>query len=476
MDPDRFTQVDATTWRVEPHGAMRVPAIIYADEPLIRDMDDKVFEQAVNVAVLPGIVQASYVMPDAHWGYGFPIGGVAAFDPDQGGVVSAGGVGFDISCGVRTMLTGRKVADVLPVQKVLAESLFRQIPAGVGSTGAITLDAVEMDAMLRGGARWAVARGWGEARDLDRIEEHGQMADAEPACVSERAKERQRREMGTLGSGNHYLEVQAVVELFDTTAARAFDLAPDDVVVTIHCGSRGLGHQIGSEFLKEMVVTAKTSGIVLPDRELACAPIRSEVGERYLGAMRAAINCALANREILGHYARRVFAHFFRGSGLRLLFDVSHNTCKVEPHVVDGKPRDLFVHRKGATRAFGAGHASLPAALRDIGQPVLIGGSMGTGSYILVGEASGEQKAFSSACHGAGRALSRHAALKRWSGRKIIDDLAAQGVVIRSPSTRGVAEEAPGAYKDVGAVVAAAERAGLARRVARLRPLICIKG
>ncbi len=476
MDPDRFTQVDATTWRVEPHGAMRVPAIIYADEPLIRDMDDKVFEQAVNVAVLPGIVQASYVMPDAHWGYGFPIGGVAAFDPDQGGVVSAGGVGFDISCGVRTMLTGRKVADVLPVQKVLAESLFRQIPAGVGSTGAITLDAVEMDAMLRGGARWAVARGWGEARDLDRIEEHGQMADAEPACVSERAKERQRREMGTLGSGNHYLEVQAVVELFDPTAARAFDLAPDDVVVTIHCGSRGLGHQIGSEFLKEMVVTAKTSGIVLPDRELACAPIRSEVGERYLGAMRAAINCALANREILGHYARRVFAHFFRGSGLRLLFDVSHNTCKVEPHVVDGKPRDLFVHRKGATRAFGAGHASLPAALRDIGQPVLIGGSMGTGSYILVGEASGEQKAFSSACHGAGRALSRHAALKRWSGRKIVDDLAAQGVVIRSPSTRGVAEEAPGAYKDVGAVVAAAERAGLARRVARLRPLICIKG
>ena len=476
MDTNRFTQVDATTWRVEPHGAMRVPAIIYADEALIRDMDDKVYEQAVNVAALPGIVQASYVMPDAHWGYGFPIGGVAAFDAGEGGVVSAGGVGFDISCGVRTMLTGLTVADIMPVQRAVAESLFRQIPAGVGSTGAITLDAVDMEAMLTGGARWAIAQGWGEARDLDRIEEQGCMAGAEPACVSERAKERQRREMGTLGSGNHYLEVQAVAELFDAAAAQAFGLTLDEVVVTIHCGSRGLGHQIGTEFLKEMVVTAPAAGIALPDRELACAPIRSEVGARYLGAMRAAINCALANREILGHYARRIFAHHFPGCDLRLLFDVSHNTCKVEPHAVDGKPRDLFVHRKGATRAFGPGHASLPAALRAVGQPVLIGGSMGTGSYILVGETSGEQKAFSSACHGAGRALSRHAALKRWSGRKVVDDLAAQGIIIRSPSSRGVAEEAPGAYKDVSAVVAAAERAGLARRVARLRPLVCIKG
>lgn len=476
MDPGRFTRVDATTWRVEPHGAMRVPAVIYADEDLIRDMDDKVFEQATNVATLPGIVQASYVMPDAHWGYGFPIGGVAAFDADQGGVVSAGGVGFDISCGVRTMLTGLPVADILPVQRTIAESLFRQIPAGVGSEGAITLDPIDMDAMLSGGALWAVGHSWGEARDLGRIEEGGRMADAAPAWVSDRAKQRQRREMGTLGSGNHYLEVQAVAEIFDVQAAGIFGLALNEVVVTIHCGSRGLGHQIGTEFLKEMVLTAKASGIALPDRELACAPIRSEVGERYLGAMRAAINCALANREILGHYARRVFAHFFPGCDLRLLFDVSHNTCKVEAHAVDGKRRELFVHRKGATRAFGPGHESLPDALRPVGQPVLIGGSMGTGSYILAGEASGEQKAFSSACHGAGRALSRHAALKRWSGRKIVDDLADHGIIIRSPSSRGVAEEAPGAYKDVNAVVAAAERAGLARRVARLRPLVCIKG
>ena len=476
MDPTRFTRIDETAWRIEPQGAMRVPAVIYADENLIRDMDDKVYVQAANVATLPGIVGASYAMPDAHWGYGFPIGGVAAFDADAGGVVSAGGVGFDISCGVRTMLTGLTVADILPVQKELADSLFRQIPAGLGSKGAITLDDIDMDAMLSGGARWAVAGGWGEARDLERIEEHGQMAGARPDCVSERAKERQRKEMGTLGSGNHYIEVQAVAEIFDDTVARAYGLALDAVVVTIHCGSRGLGHQIGTEFLREMAVTAKDYGIELPDRELACAPIKSDIGQRYLGAMRAGINCALANREILGHTARRVFAHYFPGHTLDLLYDVSHNTCKVEPHVVAGKRRDLFVHRKGATRAFGPGHDSLPDALRAVGQPVLIGGSMGTGSYILTGEASAEQKAFSSACHGAGRAMSRHAALKQWSGRKIQDDLAAQGVLIRSPSTRGIAEEAPGAYKDVHAVVVAAERAGLARRVARLRPLVCVKG
>jgi tRNA-splicing ligase RtcB len=476
MDLSRFTRVDETTWRIEPHGAMRVPAIIYADEKLMRDMDDKVYEQAVNVAMLPGIVQASYAMPDAHWGYGFPIGGVAAFDAEHGGVVSAGGVGFDISCGVRTMLTGLKVPEILPVQQSLADSLYRQIPAGVGSTGAITLDAIEMNAMLSGGARWAVDRGWGEVSDLDRIEENGTMSGAMPENVSERARERQCREMGTLGSGNHYLEVQAVAEIFDAKVAESYGLAEDDVVVTIHCGSRGLGHQIGTEYLRDMVVAASASGIMLPDRELACAPIKSDVGQRYLGAMRAAINCALANREILGHFARRVFGHFFPDRNLKLLFDVSHNTCKVEPHIVDGRRRELFVHRKGATRAFGPGHESLPAALRSAGQPVLIGGSMGTGSYILTGTATAEQKAFSSACHGAGRAMSRHAALKQWSGRKIQDDLRAQGIFIRSPSTRGIAEEAPGAYKDVGAVVAAAEQAGLARRVARLRPLICIKG
>ncbi len=476
MDPARFTRIDATAWRIEPTGAMRVPAIIYADEELIRGMDEKVCEQAANVATLPGIVVASYAMPDAHWGYGFPIGGVAAFDAEQGGVISAGGVGFDISCGVRTMLTGISVAEIKLKQKALADSLFLQIPAGVGSHGSITLDPAEMEAMLKGGARWAIERGWGEVRDLERIEEHGTMAGSRPECVSDRAKHRQRREMGTLGSGNHYLEIQAVDTIHDAEVAKVFGLVKDQVVVTIHCGSRGLGHQIGSEFLLEMAVAAKEAGIALPDRELACAPIKSEVGQRYLGAMRAAINCALANREILGHLTRRIFLHFFPNARLDLLFDVSHNTCKVETHSVEGKPRELFVHRKGATRAFGPGHPTLPEALRSVGQPVLIGGSMGTDSYVLVGARTGEEKAFASACHGAGRALSRHAATKRWSGRKVTDELAARGILVRSPSMRGVAEEAPGAYKDCGAVVAAAEQAGLARRVARLTPLVCIKG
>jgi tRNA-splicing ligase RtcB len=371
---------------------------------------------------------------------------------------------------------GLTAKDVLPVQTALADALYETIPAGVGSKGPITLDEYDMDAMLGGGARWAVERGWGEERDLERIEDGGCAADAEPSFVSEHARKRQKHEMGTLGSGNHYLEVQAVAEIFDAEAARNYGLVPDGVVVTIHCGSRGLGHQIGSEFLQEMAESVIGTGVALPERELACAPIYSAVGRRYLGAMRAAINCALANREILGHFSRGLFRQFFPDRDLSLLFDVSHNTCRPEPHVIDGKRRDLFVHRKGATRSLGAEDTSLPPALRSTGQPVLIGGSMGTGSYILAGEATSEPKSFSSACHGAGRAMSRHAALKRWSDRRIVDDLAAEGILIRSPSARGVAEEAPGACKDVSAVVLAAERAGLARRVARMRPLICVKG
>ena len=282
--------------------------------------------------------------------------------------------------------------------------------------------------------------------------------------------------MGTLGSGNHYLEVQEVSEIFDESIAKAFGLKRGECVVTIHCGSRGLGHQIGTEFLREMAIAAESYGISLPDRELACAPIKSEVGQRYLGAMRSAINCAIANREIIGHLTRQVFARFFRHGELPLLFDVSHNTCKVETHAVDGEERKLYIHRKGATRAFGPGHATLPEALRAVGQPVLIGGSMGTESYVLVGTGEGEARAFSSACHGAGRQMSRHQALKTWYGRQVVDELRARGVIIKSPSMRGVAEEAPGAYKNVRAVVDAAEAAGLAKKVAKLSPLICIKG
>jgi tRNA-splicing ligase RtcB len=415
-------------------------------------------------------------MPDAHWGYGFPIGGVAAFDPDEGGVVSAGGVGFDISCGVRCLHTGLARADVAPVQKALADTLYRRIPAGVGSTGAIRLGAEEMEAMLTGGARWAVERGWGVLEDLERIEERGQMKHARPGDVSQQAKKRQRDEMGTLGSGNHYLEVQEVTAVYDPQVAAVFGLAQGDVVVMIHCGSRGLGHQIGTDYLKRMAIAAASYGITLPDRELACAPIQSDVGEEYLGAMRAAINCALANRQILTHLVREVFAEILPRARLPLLYDVSHNTCKVEEHRVAGGLRKLYVHRKGATRAFGPGHPDLPEPLRAAGQPVLIGGSMGTGSYVLAGTKEAEARSFSSACHGAGRAMSRHQALRTWKGRQVIDELAGRGILIRSPSGRGVAEEAPGAYKDVSAVVDAADAAGLARKVARVEPLVCVKG
>ncbi len=476
MDTALFIRRSEYEWEIAPHGAMRVPAVIYASEQLIRDMDQKVYEQAVNVAMLPGIVKASYAMPDAHWGYGFPIGGVAAFDPDTGGVISAGGVGFDISCGVRCLLTGLTKDDILPVQKALAEALYRKIPAGVGSTGTLRLNVDEMDAMLAGGALWAVEQGFGTAADLDRIEEHGRMPHAKPGNVSAHAKKRQRDEMGTLGSGNHYLEVQHVTEIYDARIAQVYGLKPGDVVISIHCGSRGLGHQIGTEFLKQMAVAAAGYGIQLPDRELACAPINSPVGEDYLGAMRAAINCALANRQILTHLVRELFAHILPRAQLALLYDVSHNTCKVETHVVDGTPRKLYVHRKGATRAFGPDHPDVPEPLRAVGQPVLIGGSMGTGSYVLAGTKEAETRSFSSACHGAGRAMSRHQAFKTWRGRQVVDELAARGILIRSPSSRGIAEEAPGAYKDVAAVVDAADAAGLARKVARLEPLVCVKG
>uniref|UniRef100_A0A7C4LL07 tRNA-splicing ligase RtcB n=1 Tax=Schlesneria paludicola TaxID=360056 RepID=A0A7C4LL07_9PLAN len=476
MDLHLLKPIGAEAWEIAPREGMHVPAVIYATEALLRDMDDKVFTQVTNVARLPGIVQAAYAMPDAHWGYGFPIGGVAAFDADQGGVVSAGGVGFDISCGVRCLHTGLTRAEVLPVQRRLADTLFRDVPAGVGSTGAIRLDAAAMDAMLRGGAQWAVEQGYGEPEDLERIEERGCMTGALPSQVSDQAKRRQRDEMGTLGSGNHYLEVQYVAEVFAPDIAGALGLHLENVVVSIHCGSRGLGHQIGTDYLRAMAIEAQRHGIHLPDRELACAPLRSPLGEAYLGAMRAAMNCALANRQIITHLARQAFAEVLPAARLTLLYDVSHNTCKLEEHEVDGAVRRLFVHRKGATRAFGPGHPDLPDDLQAIGQPVLIGGSMGTGSYVLVGTPSAKTLSFGSSCHGAGRSMSRHQATKQWRGRELVDQLEREGILIRSPSLRGVAEEAPGAYKDVSAVVDAADAAGLSRKVARLKPLVCIKG
>jgi tRNA-splicing ligase RtcB len=476
MELEKLERRSETEWWIAPKGKMRVPAVIYASAELIQEMDEKVYEQVTNVATLPGIVKASYAMPDAHWGYGFPIGGVAAFDPDEGGVVSAGGVGFDISCGVRTMHTGLVLEDIEPVKKELADTLFKRIPAGVGSTGKISLNRKEMDEMLRGGAAWAVAQGYGWPADLERIEERGCMKGARPEEVSDKAKKRQQDEMGTLGSGNHYLEVQRVAKVFAPEVAEVFGIREGDIVVSLHCGSRGLGHQIGTEFLKEMAEAASRYGIELPDRELACAPINSPIGESYLGAMRSAINCALANRQIITHLAREAFAEVLPKAELRLLYDVSHNTCKVEEHEIDGERRRVFIHRKGATRAFGPGHPDIPELFRGVGQPVLIGGTMGTASYILVGTKEGEALSFSSSCHGAGRSMSRHQATKKWQGRQVVDQLAERGILIRSVSMRGVAEEAPGAYKDVSAVVDAADAAKLSRKVARLEPIICIKG
>ena len=477
MDLSRLTQLDPWCWTI-PRTAddVRGEVRLYGNAQLLETMDNKVLEQISNVARLPGLVGCAMTMPDAHWGYGFPIGGVAAFDPERGGIISAGGVGFDISCGIRCLRTNLDISVVEPRLRQLADALYRDIPAGVGEEGDLKLAPRQLDEVLRGGAQWAVEQGYGSTEDLEYVEEHGRVDGAVPQNVSPLAKKRQRGEMGTLGSGNHYLEVQVVEQILDDNAAAAFGLRQGQVVVSIHCGSRGLGHQIGTDYLVSLAKAASRLGINLPDRELACAPINSPEGQEYIGAMNAAINCALANRQILAHLTRRTFAHVFPGAALETLFDVSHNTCKAERHQVDRHTRLLYVHRKGATRAFGPGHPSLPARYRDAGQPVIIGGSMGTGSWILAGTEESERRAFSSASHGAGRAMSRHQAARLWQGRKLVDDLAGQGILIRTRSMRGAAEEAPGAYKDVDLVARATEAAGLARRVACLRPRACIKG
>jgi tRNA-splicing ligase RtcB len=435
-----------------------------------------VLEQAANVACLPGIVTASMTMPDAHWGYGFPIGGVAAFDPDRGGVISVGGIGYDISCGVRTIRTGLVRQEILPQLDSLVETLFRKVPAGVGSEGRLTLSETKLDEVLVNGAQWAVKRGFGLSEDLTCIEDGGRLAGADPECVSREAKKRQKRQIGTLGSGNHYLELQFVDEVFDRAAAETFGLREDEIVVSIHCGSRALGHQIGTDYLQVLGRAAAKHSIELPSRELVCAPLRSRQGEDFYKAMCCGVNCALANRQVIGHLVREAFAEHFPKAELSLLYDVSHNTCKVEEHRVGGRSRRLFVHRKGATRAFGPGRPEVPEAYRGVGQPVIIGGTMGTASYIMAGRDSGEGLSWSSACHGAGRAMSRRQALKRWKGSGVVKDLARQGILLRAASQKGAAEEAPLAYKDVGQVVQATQQAGLAGLVASVRPLACIKG
>ncbi len=469
--------VEQTPYRflIPQHGAMRVPGIVCISRALLPALsEDRSLEQVVNVATLPGIVEASYAMPDMHWGYGFPIGGVAATDPAAGGVVSPGGVGFDISCGVRLLAAGLDADEIRPVLGQVMDRLAAATPRGAGRGGIWRLSGSgQMRRVLTGGARYAVEQGHGVERDLLRCEDEGAVPDADPSQVSSRAIDRGLHQVGSLGSGNHFLEVQAVDEIYDDRAARRFGLRPRQVCVMIHCGSRGLGHQICGDHVRAMEKVMGRYGISVPDRQLACAPVSSPEGQGYLGAMAAAANYGRANRQVLASTVRHIFAQT-PGVGLDLVYDISHNLAKIETHLVAGRPVSLCVHRKGATRALPPGHPDLPPDLHEVGQPVLIPGSMGTFSYVLAGIPGGG--AFASTCHGAGRVMSRHQALREVSGRELERRLRARGIEVRGASSRGLAEETPEAYKDVTAVVAAAEGAGLCRKVARLVPLGVVKG
>jgi tRNA-splicing ligase RtcB len=462
-------------FRIPQGGDMRVPGVVYASGELVPGLaGDRCLEQVVNVATLPGIATAAYAMPDLHLGYGFPIGGVAATDPAAGGVISPGGVGFDISCGVRLLAASLGRDEVMPVLGTLMDQLAAAVPRGAGRGGIWQLSGHgQMADVLAGGARYALRCGYGTERDLARCEDGGAVADADPGQVSTRAVDRGLAQVGSLGSGNHFLEVQAVEEVYDTAVARRFGLAPGQVCVMIHCGSRGLGHQICGDHVRIMEPRMARYGITVPDRQLACAPVSSPEGRGYLGAMAAAANYGRANRHVLAHTARQIFART-AGGRLDLVYDVSHNLAKMETHQVGGKSALLCVHRKGATRALPPGHPDLPADLREAGQPVLIPGSMGTFSYVLAGIEGGG--AFYSTCHGAGRVMSRHRALRTVSGPALRRRLEAAGIAVRGASARGLAEETPEAYKDVNAVVEAAEGGGLCRKVARLVPLGVVKG
>nr|WP_309235555.1 RtcB family protein [Streptomyces sp. TRM64462] len=460
-------------FRIAPRGAMRVPGVVFASRELLRDAEQSL-QQVVNVATLPGIVGASYAMPDIHWGYGFPIGGVAATDVARGGVVSPGGVGFDISCGVRLLAADCDRAALRSALPSVMDGLGRAVPRGAGPGGVWRLPGPgQLERILRGGSRYAVEEGQGEEWDLVRCEDRGAVADADVEQVSARARERGLGQVGSLGSANHFLEVQEVVEVYDEAVAGAFGIARGQVCVMIHCGSRGLGHQICSDHVRLMDRAMDRYGIDVPDRQLACTPVDSPEGRAYLGAMAAAANYGRANRQLLSQAARRVFRQA-AGVRLTLVYDVSHNLAKIETHTVDGEPRRLCVHRKGATRAFPPGHPDLPDDLRAAGQPVLIPGTMGTASYVLTGVPGGD--AFHSTCHGAGRVMSRHQAARTIGGKELRARLETEGVAVRPLSMRGLAEETPEAYKDVGAVVDASEGAGLCRKVARLVPLGVVKG
>jgi tRNA-splicing ligase RtcB len=456
---------------------MRTDVVVYASEALMAQIrKDLSLEQAMNVATLPGIVGSSLAMPDIHQGYGFPIGGVAAMDCDDG-VVSPGGVGFDINCGVRLVRTTLEEAAVRPRLRDLVEQIFRDVPCGVGGSGFVKIGARDLDRVLVEGARWMVKNGFGEQRDADFSEAGGALEGADPAAVSERARERGLPQLGTLGSGNHFLEVQYVEAVHDETAARAYGIWRGQVVVLIHSGSRGLGHQVCTDYVSVMNQSMAKYHIALPDRQLACGPIRSEEGKRYLAAMCAAANFAWANRQAILHFLRGAFQRIFGGAArLDLVYDVCHNIAKRERYQVEGRRREVLVHRKGATRAFPAGHREIPADYRAVGQPVFIPGSMGTASWVLAGSEGAMRETFGSVCHGAGRLLSRTAARKGHNAREEQQKLEERGILVRSETRDGILEELPEAYKNVDEVIEVVHNAGLARKVARLRPMGVIKG
>ena len=475
MDMD-LKRAAENIWEIPKQGGMRVPARLYASDALIESIKrDNTLQQARNVACLPGILRMSYVMPDAHQGYGFPIGGVAAFDLDEG-IISPGGVGYDINCGVRLLRTNLREIDVTAKRKELLAEIVKEVPAGVGKSGVTKLSLSVLKDILAKGAEWAVENGYGTRDDLERTEEGGRMKEADASRVSSRALERGIPQIGTLGSGNHFLELQKVDRILDTEAARAFGIDVEgQILVMIHCGSRGLGHQVATDYIEAM---GNKFGVKdLPDRELVHAPIQSPLGREYYRSMCAAVNYAFANRQMIAHWVRGVFKKVLGSAeGMRQIYDVCHNVAKIETHVVDGRETRVCIHRKGATRSFGPGRPEIPAPYRAVGQPVIIPGSMGTASYILAGTNEAEELSFGSTAHGAGRLMSRQEALRRFRGEKIRDDLARRGIELQSTSWKGVAEEAAEAYKDVDEVVRVSDAVGLGRLVARVVPIGVMKG
>jgi tRNA-splicing ligase RtcB len=480
LQRQQFEKLDDYRWLV-PRGTkpgMLTDALIYADENLMQDLlKDLSLEQAINVAMLPGIVGRSLAMPDIHQGYGFPIGGVAATAPDEGGVVSPGGVGYDINCGVRLLASTLTVDEVRPKMRELVNQLFRDIPSGAGQKGFIRPSHQELDRVLREGAAWMVEQGYGHPDDLAHCEESGTIEGADPDAVSDRAKTRGLPQLGTLGSGNHFLEVQYVEQVYEPQIAQVLGLYEHEVVILIHSGSRGLGHQVCTDYLRDMDAAMRRYGIELPDRQLACVPVHSREGQAYLAAMRAAANFAWANRQGITHFTRRAFQRILgEKEELRVIYDVCHNIAKLERHRVAGRDRKVIVHRKGATRAFPAARPEVPEAYKAIGQPVLIPGSMGTASYVLVGTEGAMEETFGTTCHGAGRVMSRTAAKKSAYAANARQRLEERGILVRAETRDGISEEIPEAYKDVDAVINVVHSAGLSKRVARLKPIGVIKG